>query len=85
MDSTRPDLAVTVCNFAGAMVHPTNRHCLTVQQVARYHIGTTNYGLHFQNGRAELQAQADAAFAQSYSKRRSVYGYLIYYCQNLIS
>ena len=83
---TRQDIAYAVNQACRSMHSPQSADWIPLKHLLRYLKGTVTHGLYFYNrSSTSLTAFSDADWAGDSNNRRSTSGFLIYFCNNLIS
>jgi histone deacetylase 1/2 len=83
---TRPDLCFVVNRVCQFMHAPTNSHWAAVKRILCNLKGTTSYGFHITRGSSlTLHGFTDADWAGNIDDRKSMGGYLVFFCQTSIS
>ncbi|TQD73690.1 hypothetical protein C1H46_040776 [Malus baccata] len=82
---TYPDIAFSVNQVCQFMHSPTTVHWATVKCILRYLKGTHDHGMLYRPSSLSITAYADADYAGDPNDRRSIKGYCIFLCSNLIS
>lgn len=83
---TRPDISYAVHCLSQHMHAPLNSHFTTALRVLRYLKQALGTGIQFEYGKKlTLYAYSDADWAKCPISRKSVSGFCVYFCNNLIS
>nr|XP_043611879.1 uncharacterized mitochondrial protein AtMg00810-like [Erigeron canadensis] len=83
---TRPDIAYTVHCLSQFMHKPLNSHLKVALRVLRYLKAAPGKGIHIcKSSNLSLKAFVDSDWAKCISSRRSVIGYCVFFCGNLVS
>jgi hypothetical protein len=80
MIGTRPDICFAIGLLSRFTSNPKKAHWEALERVARYCLGTRDYGLKFDgNSRLGLQGFSDAEFAGDTVDRKSTSGFIVCY------
>lgn len=86
LTSTRPDLAFTVQHLSQFMQQPRVQHYQAALHVLRYLKGHLDLGILFNNdAQFSLEAYCDSDWAACPHTRKSVSGFVIFFCKSLVS
>jgi hypothetical protein len=85
---SRPDIANAVRELTKVLDGATDAHWKAMMRVIKFVLDTRKYSLRLkpnQNGKVTLKGISDSEFAGDRETRKSVYGYITYYCGAPIS
>lgn len=85
LTASRPDLTYVVCLISRFMAHPKEAHLSAAKRVLRYLKGTTELGVFYRRGGAELVAYTDSDYVGDVDDRRSTSGFVFMLSDDAVS